>query len=157
MSLNVPGPEKLASLVSGVTQTMFGMSFRLAASRDVAPWRDDPPWTTVLLPIPGKQPVTIAIAADEAGGRVLGGQMFSCGPESLDPGMVDDSLRELANIVAGQVKSAMGLDQALGLPKLVRADGKGEGLSTQPWRTATLESGSTKIVVWVAVVESHVV
>jgi CheY-specific phosphatase CheX len=33
--------------------------------------------------------------------------------------MIEDTLRELANITAGQVKRAMSLDQALGLPRIL--------------------------------------
>jgi hypothetical protein len=151
MSMDIPGPDKLADLVSGVTETMFGMSFALAPPRDTSPWNTMPPWRTVLLPIHGRRPITVAIAADEQGGRMLGSRMFSCDAASVDASMIDDSLRELANIVAGQVKSVMGLDQALGLPTL---GDPGQRLEMSTWRAATLQSPAERIVVWVAVSET---
>jgi hypothetical protein len=45
--------------------------------------------------------------------------LFDCPPEALDSGMIDDSLCELLNMAAGQIKGALALDQALGLPKIV--------------------------------------
>ena len=151
MTVDIPGPDKLADLVSGVTETMFGMSFALAPPREHAPWKTEPPWRTVLLPIRGKRHITVAIAADEAGGRVLGSRMFSCDATTVDDSMIDDSLRELANIVAGQVKSVMGLDQALGLPSVGHTDHR---LDVSDWRAATLQSPAERIVVWVAVSET---
>ena len=40
-------------------------------------------------------------------------------PAELDAEMIDDSLRELLNMAAGQIKGALAIDQALGLPKVV--------------------------------------
>jgi Chemotaxis phosphatase CheX len=154
MAANIPGPDKLAAVVSGVTQTMFGMKFDLAASRAVSPFKEEPKWSTVLLPILGPKAVTVAVAADYHGRRTLGGQMFSCSAEDVDESMANDSLSELANIVAGQVKSLMGLDQTLGLPIVVTDSD--QRLDECSWRTATLENGSTRVVVWVAVTDSPI-
>jgi hypothetical protein len=47
--------------------------------------------------------------------------MFACRREDVDHHMMNDSLCELVNMPAGLVKSAMSLDQALGLPKILAA------------------------------------
>lgn len=143
----LPKLEFLAELVSKVTQTMFGMSFVLSGSQDL-PWKLQPPWRTALLPIPGKRPLTIAIAADQSSASTLSGAMFSCGQGDVDASMIDDSLCELANIVAGQVKRSMKLEQNLGLPKVVSVT---HDMDNQPWRGATLNNGSKAVNVWVAV------
>jgi len=149
----LPTPETLATLVTNVTQTMFGLSFSLEAGRGCA-WDEPrcPTWQAAVLPIPGKRPLTVAIAADGTACRTLAAAMFSCEPGGVDASMVHDSLAEIVNIVAGQVKSALGLDQALGLPKVVD---QGHGLWALPdrWRSATLSRGATRTVVWVAVTE----
>ena len=142
----VPSAETLAAMVTKVTQTMFGMSFNLEDRQAPAPWLNVPVWRMVLLPITGARPITVALAADDAGGTHLCKAMFAC--EDVDAAMVDDSLSELVNIIAGQVKGAMGLDQKLGLPKVTLGAAKGDG-----WRGATLHSGAKEVRVWVAVTE----
>ena len=146
----LPKLEFLAELVSKVTQTMFGMSFQLSGTQEL-PWKLEPPWRTALLPIPGKQPLTVAIAADQSSASTLGGAMFSCGQADVDASMIDDSLCELANIVAGQVKRSMKLDQNLGLPKVISVTHE---MDKQPWRGATLNSGGRAVNVWVAISDS---
>ncbi len=63
--------------------------------------------------------------------------------------MIEDALSELVNIVAGQVKRLLGVDQALGLPRMLRASG--EGVIDHGWRSATMRSGSAEVRFWVAV------
>jgi hypothetical protein len=153
MTRPVPGPETLAQLVCGVTQTMFGERFALGAPERVAPWAQQPPWCAVLLPIPGERAVQVAIAADRVAGMTLGGWVFGCPTSSVDDSIVLDSLRELANIVAGQVKLAMDLDQALGLPRVVES-ADWQQLERHPWRAATLDGQQGRCRVWVAVCEA---
>lgn len=149
MTSALPSPEKIASLVSGVTEVMIGMSFTIAQPRATPPWQDAPAWRTVLLPIPGARPVTVAVAADERTGKQIGGKIFSCAAADVDDSMLNDTLCELANIIAGQVKSAMGLNQALGLPKLAK-----EGVQLPGgWQAATLSSGGMEQSFWVAIAE----
>lgn len=150
--MSFPPQESLASMVSAVTETMFGMSFDLhSPDSESIPWAR--PWCTAVLPILGARLVNVVIASDQVGGALLGSAMFACKPGDVDDSMIDDSMRELVNIVAGQVKSAMRLDQSLGLPLILR----NEEISAGPtgWRTATLRSGAKEIVVWVAVTDSR--
>lgn len=149
--IGLPTPEALAGIVSRVTETMFGMSFVLA-DRESSEKTKVPTWRTVVLPIPGRRPLSVAIASDEASGQTLGSAMFSCPVHEVDREMAEDSLRELVNIVAGQVKSAMGVDDALGLPKMLStAEG---AINAEKWRGATMRSGTREVLVWVAVSET---
>jgi hypothetical protein len=105
----------MASLVSGVTQTMLGLTFvpgEAAVTPDLA-------WRTAILPIDGERPITVGLSSDESGCSRLSAAMFSCPREEVDQAMVNDSLCELVNMTAGLLKSAMSLDQALGLPKIL--------------------------------------
>ena len=111
----LPPPDVLAGLVSNVTQTLLGISF----VPDKAP-STALQWRTALLPIAGARPITVGLASDEQGCRALSAAMFSCTPETVDTSMVEDALRELTNMTAGLVKSALALDQKLGLPQVVR-------------------------------------
>lgn len=149
MNSPIPSPDKIAALVSGVTEVMIGMSFTIAAPRASPPWHDAPAWRTVLLPIPGARAITVAVSADERTGKQIGSKIFSCAVADVDESMLNDTLCELANIIAGQVKSAMGLNQALGLPKLAK-----EGVQLPSgWQAATLSSGGMEQSFWVAIAE----
>lgn len=115
MPTKLPDPEKLAALVSNVTQTMCGISFGIAQPGDAAVLC----WRMALLKLAGSRPLRVALYSDERGCIALGSALFDCPPESLDSGMIDDSLCELLNMAAGQLKGALALDQALGLPKII--------------------------------------
>jgi len=114
----LPPPDKMASLVSGVTHTMLGLTF-------VPDDEPSPPpalvWRTAVLPIAGARPITVGLSTDEAGCSELSAAMFSCPKDAVDQSMMNDSLCELVNMTAGLLKSAMSLDQALGLPKVLPA------------------------------------
>lgn len=111
----LPDPNALAALVSSVTQTMCGVSFS-AQNRDLnEPYQA---WRVCLLTIPGKRPIRVVLTSDEAGAAALGAGMLGMPAEELAPDMVEDSLKELLNMAAGQIKRALSLDQPLGLPKV---------------------------------------
>ena len=112
----VPDPQTLATLVSNVTQTMCGFSF--------SPTSGDPPppevcWRLVSLSIGGARPLRVVLSSSQRGCIALGSALFAVPPAELDAEMIDDSLRELLNMAAGQIKGALAIDQALGLPKVL--------------------------------------
>jgi hypothetical protein len=111
----LPDPQKLAALVSNVTQTMCGISFGIAQPGDQPVFC----WRMASLKVAGARPLHVALYSDERGCTALGSALFDCPPETLDSGMIDDSLCELLNMAAGQIKGALALDQALGLPKII--------------------------------------
>jgi hypothetical protein len=115
---NLPDPQTLAKLVSNVTQTMCGISFHPAEGHQADPALF---WRIAWLPITGGRPIGVALSSDKPGCTALGAALFSCAPEAIDASMIDDSLRELLNMAAGQIKNALKLDQTLGLPKIVSA------------------------------------
>ena len=114
----LPPPEKMASLVSGVTETMLGLTF---VPDSVAGIREprDLTWRTAVLPIAGEHPLTVGLSSDRIGCSALSAAMFACPSEEVDQNMMNDALCELVNMTAGLLKSVMSLNQALGLPKIV--------------------------------------
>jgi hypothetical protein len=106
--------DHLARLVSRVTETMTGISFSASSARtiDAALLSH-----TALLTI-GEGILTVGLGSDENGCSKLGSALFCCAAASVDASMRDDSLRELVNMTAGQIKRALVLDWALGLPKV---------------------------------------
>jgi len=118
-----PSPDSLASMVNSVTTTMMNVKFALVPAAEMrAPFR------RAVLPIPGLVPVSVVVTGDEPSCQKLGARLFSVTPQDVDVSMMEDTLRELANITAGQVKRAMSLDSALGLPRIV--------IGSEPWAGA---------------------
>lgn len=117
---NFPSPDSLASMVNSVTTTMMNVKFALVPATTAGE-----PFRRAVLPIPGLVPVSVVVTGDQASCQQLGARLFSVTPKEVDVSMMEDTLRELANITAGQVKRAMSLDSALGLPRIVAGN--------EPW------------------------
>jgi hypothetical protein len=111
---HLPDPSTLATLVSNVTQTMCGVSFVAAAPEqaELACWR------MAVLKVTGGTPWQVALFSDQQGCTALGAALFQCPPDTLDSTMLEDSLCELLNMAAGQIKGVVSPDSALGLPKI---------------------------------------
>ena len=111
----LPPPDQMAAVVSGVTETMLGLSFRPAAGD--TPW-SHLVWRAAILPIPGDYPLTVGLSSDRPGCEALGSKMFQVPVQEVSDDMLSDSLCELVNMTAGLLKSHLRLEQALGLPKI---------------------------------------
>ncbi len=131
----------MASLVSGVTQTMLGLTF----TPDEAKGPRDLAWRTALLPIAGARPLTVGLSSDEHGCSALSAAMFACPPGDVDQAMMNDALCELVNMTAGLLKSVMSLDQALGLPQIL----PGTDAPTAPPRSVVLKADALGLVLWI--------
>jgi hypothetical protein len=111
----LPDAKSLAVLVSNVTQTMCGVSFspedRHARPKHLA-------WRVCTLRISGLRPIRVVLTSDEAGATALGAALLGFPAEKLETEMIEDSLKELLNMAAGQIMRALSLDQALGLPRV---------------------------------------
>jgi CheY-specific phosphatase CheX len=122
-------------MVNSVTTTMMNVKFALVPQTQlIAPFR------RAVLPIPGLQKIAVVVTGDEPSCAKLGARLFMVTPAEVDVSMMEDTLRELANITAGQVKRAMAIDSALGLPRIV--------LGTEPW---TVAIGGQQLIVLRAV------
>jgi hypothetical protein len=115
MAAGLPDAGTLATLVSNVTQTMCGISFSAVTGERPT---GELCWRVATLPIRGERPLTVVLSSSQHGCTALGAALFSCEPDTLDESMIEDSLRELLNMAAGQIKGALALDQALGLPEI---------------------------------------
>jgi len=136
----------MAALVSGVTETMLGLSFLPDATGQSL---DSLVWRTAVLPIPGGQPLTVGLSSDERGCAQLSAAMFGCTNDKVDQSMMDDSLRELVNMTAGLVKSTMALDQALGLPRIVEGKQLPPHPRGDPGHSVVLRGREIGIVLWI--------
>lgn len=112
----MPKAERLAALVSNVTETMLGISFAPAEKVQAHPSLN---WRTAIMLMDGPRPISVGLSSDECGCTKLAAAMFGCKPDGVDVGMVNDALRELVNMTAGLLKREMTLDQALTVPVIV--------------------------------------
>ena len=136
---------EMARIVSQVTEPVLGITFN--ESRE-APLEVGTDWKTAALPIHGGNPITVAVSADDACARQLGATMFATVAEQVDETMVADALCELVNMTAGLVKSALRIDQALGLPTMRQTEILHEADGT--WSRHFLRAGQLNLVLAVA-------
>ncbi len=120
----LPTPEDLAKLVSYVFDVMLTLRCELVGRRPV---RDGETtrdrlqglaWRTAVMPIEGSQPLSVSLSSDEQGCLALGAALFACAKSAVDQEMIDDTLRELVNMIGGQVRSAIARDHSLGLARI---------------------------------------
>jgi hypothetical protein len=142
--MNLPPPQKMAELVSGVTQTMLGLTFE----PDEAKTHDKLAWRTAVLPIAGATPITVGLSSDETGCSELAGAMFQLPKDQVDASMMNDSLCELVNMTAGLLKSAMSLNQALGLPKILAGTDAPAVPAASP-HVVVLKAQQVGLVLWI--------
>ena len=136
--------DRITTATARVTSTMIGRTFRPTDHRLLPDL-----WRTAVLSIPGARPMTIALSSDREGCATLAAEMLKCEAGDLDLAMVDDFMRELVNMIAGQIKSDLLLDQALGLPRVIA----GELLDhTAAWTHRVLRSEKIRIVVSIATI-----
>ena len=141
----LPPPEKMASLVSGVTQTMLGLTF----VPDGTAGHGDLSWRTAVLPIAGERPLTVGLSSNQSGCSQLSAAMFACSPDEVDQTMMNDALCELVNMTAGLLKSVMSLNQALGLPKILSGDAAPAVPSASPQVVVLKADGPLGLVLWI--------
>ena len=111
----LPDPATLANLVSNVTKTMCGFSFGVAEPEmraKIACFR------MAVLEVTGLRPWRVALFSDQRGCTALGAALCQVEPDMLEDGMIEDSLCELLNMAAGQIKGLLSADETLGLPKI---------------------------------------
>ena len=143
--MTLPPPDKLAALVSSVTETMCGLSFLPAG----APQPLGEQWRTAALAIEGKKPIVVALSADSASCSAIGAAMFGCPADTIDAGMMEDVLRELVNMTAGQVKRMLAMDAALGLPKIMTETDLMKAVDPPQVCNTPLSAGGVKLVLWI--------
>jgi hypothetical protein len=141
--MELPKPEKLAQLVSNVTDTMLGMRFVPTAPDQSA--SDELFWCNAILPIPGPEPLIMALSTNRTHCNSLASAMFACDESEIDDTMIEDAMSELANMCAGQLRGLLGLSQPLGLPRIQMNVNILGG--TNFWRWFVLSSDKVKLLV----------
>jgi len=152
----LPSPEDLAKLVSYVFDVMLTLRCELVGRRPV---RDGETardrlqglaWRTAVLPIAGSQPLTVALSSDERGCLALSAALFACAQTAVDQEMIDDTLRELVNMIGGQVRSAIAKDHSLGLAQIDTSAEQSNGHDGTQHQCVVLRAGSFELAVQVS-------
>jgi hypothetical protein len=144
----LPDVQTLAKLISNVTQMMCGFSF--------TPFQESNRvrelcWRMAIIAIPGVRFLNIAISSDQGGCAALGAAILGCSAESLDDSMIDDSLCEILNMAAGQIKRTVVPDQELGLPKIVKSREVLADIAVSHPSSVLLKSqGAVDLVLWIS-------
>jgi hypothetical protein len=147
----LPEPGVLARMISNVTSSMCATYFvpgdPLARGESLC-------GQMAMIPLIGKRSFAVVVSSDMRGGRALGGAFFGCDEKDLTQAMVDDSISELLNMVAGQISAALQMDLQLGLPRrttlaeIIAASGSGVD-------NAVLFRSEGKVDLWLWVFETH--
>jgi hypothetical protein len=106
-------PARIATSLSRVTSTMLGRTFEVTTR--AAPER----WRTAMITTSGATPLAVALSSDRSGCAALAAAMLMVEEDDLELEMIDDFMRELVNMTAGQIKRELALDEALGMPRCV--------------------------------------
>ena len=111
--LDIPDHHGLTDLFNNVTTSMLAMDCTVANDLSADPKEYH---STAVLPISGDGGFTLAVSSDLQGCTVLSAAMFAVDSTEVDPEMINDTMAELANMAAGQLKGRLSLSNSLGLP-----------------------------------------
>jgi hypothetical protein len=105
-------------MVSYVMETMLALRCELVAGPVPHDQLVALSWRAARLPIAGRRPLTIALSSDQRGCLSLSAALFACETAAVDGEMIDDTLRELVNMIGGQVRTAVVEEHSMGLPTI---------------------------------------
>ena len=111
--VSIPNHDGLAGLFRNVTESMLAMDCSIANDVSADPGQYH---STAVLPIPGEGGFTLAVSSDLPGCTALSAAMFAVDTTDVDAEMINDTMAELANMAAGQLKGRLSLGNSLGLP-----------------------------------------
>jgi CheY-specific phosphatase CheX len=128
-----------------ITSTMLG----LGSVQDTSDAHDDPLALldcTAVVGVPGPVPLTIALSSSNQGLRALTCALIAAEPPDVDASMLADTMGELANMLAGQIKSVLNLQQSLGLPKILGEGAFAWSLESDTWHHIPVMTGDVPVL-----------
>jgi hypothetical protein len=147
----LPDAPLLAKMISNVTRAMCATTF---VPGDPLERGESLCGQMAMLPLTGQRSFTVVVSSDSRGSRALGAAFFGCDEKQLTQAMVDDSIAELLNMVAGQISGALAMNLTLGLPRratladLVSSGGSGIA-------DAALFRSEGDVDLWLWIFENH--
>ena len=117
--VDLPDDDGLVGIFNNITITMLMMDSDVdyGATMEAKGTRL---YCTAVLGMPGPSPITVAVSSDEEGASSLACALFALEHHELEESMLSDTMAELSNMFAGQLKGSLNLNQSLGLPKVLQ-------------------------------------
>lgn len=144
LSLEI-APEDLAQIVQSAFENMLGLEVSWCG----AAWTASSNRLTALVHITGESSGTVVLECSPAVACQFAGKFLSIDPPAVVDEMVRDVLGELANIIGGNVKSALAQGLHLSIPAVL------EGSLPVAMAGERLEFVCANGPLWVAVTESR--
>ncbi len=143
--VDMPDDDGLVGVFNNITSTMlmmdsdvdYGVSDEGKGARL---------YCTAVLGMPGPTPITVAVSSDEEGASSLACALFALEHHELEESMLADTMAELSNMFAGQLKGSLNLNQSLGLPKVLQLQQFLPALSEDSWHHIAVQTGDAAVL-----------
>jgi len=113
MTNKLPSAEALANIVNETIQAMYGVPVSFSGECECNSSNAND--ATIVVPLIGVPLYIITARAVDNGGPALASVMYHCDVSETNPEMIEDALRELCNVVAGQIKNQIAQQHEVGL------------------------------------------
>jgi hypothetical protein len=110
-----------AEIETGFRSVCEAFAFDHPSAADTSPRGDD--FLAATIELEGARPLVLLVLADTASAARLASAFFGQPPDELADDDVRDALGEVANMVAGQLKSALSPESDIGLPRVTQRRG----------------------------------
>ena len=143
--VDLPDDNGLVGIFNNITSTMLMMDSDVDLSV-TAEGMANRLYCTAVLGMPGPSPITVAVSSDEEGASSLTCALFALEHHELEESMLSDTMAELSNMFAGQLKGSLNLNQSLGLPKVLQLQQFLPALSEDTWRHIAVQTGEASVL-----------
>ena len=132
--------DTLGAIATEAAAAMFSLQLEPTTESD-ADAMNRPGRHTVVLRLHGVPAIFLSLGCDREAGAEIAHTIFEVSVDQTDDAMIDDALRELANIFAGQVKSMLAPDHEIGLP---RVQHDAVALTAHDWHGVSMRIGASE-------------
>ena len=143
--VDLPDDDGLVGIFNNITSTMLMMDSDVdyGATMESMGTRL---YCTAVLGMPGPSPITVAVSSDEEGASSLACALFALEHHELEESMLSDTMAELSNMFAGQLKGSLNLNQSLGLPKVLQLQQFMPALNENTWHHIAVQTGDAAVL-----------
>lgn len=143
--VDLPDDDGLVGIFNNITSTMLMMDsdVEFGATMESMGARL---YCTAVLGMPGPSPITVAVSSDEEGASSLACALFALEHHELEESMLSDTMAELSNMFAGQLKGSLNLNQSLGLPKVLQLQQFMPALNEDTWHHIAVQCGDAAVL-----------
>ena len=142
----IPDNDTLIGVFHNITSTMLSFDSQSCTAIQTAEQKKELLYCTGVLAMPGPTPITVAVSSDLQGCTQLASALFAVEPTDVEIDMIGDTMAELSNMFAGQLKGFLNLSQNLGLPKVFTQGEFGESVDDGRWRHMPVELGNSRLL-----------